>query len=107
MSSIRIKEIKTTLEIDQESAQLLVDALLSYANSLTKDRDGCKCSFCENPQTRAKKILDVYFEAYPLSKVARHAIGIPTLKDIEDRLATHKPNQTKDQLNTKSEMEEK
>lgn len=89
MSKITIKEIKTTLEIDQEAAQLLVDALLSYASSLTTDRDGCMCSFCEDPRTRAKKILDIYFEAYPLSKVARSAIGIPTLKEIEDRLTTN------------------
>lgn len=84
--NIMIKEIRTTLEIDQAAAQLLVDALLSYANTLTKDKTDCRCSFCENQDTRARKILDLYFEAYPLSKVARNAISIPTLKDIEDRL---------------------
>jgi len=82
-----IKEIKTTIEIDRDSAQLLVDALLTYAFSLTEDKDDCKCKFCDDPKTRAKKILDIYFEIYPLSKVARNAIGIPTLKDIEERIA--------------------
>lgn len=88
--NIMVRDIKTTLEIDQAAAQLLVDALLSYANTLTKDRADCKCDFCENPDTRARKILDIYFEAYPLSKVATNAISIPTIKDIEDRISNHK-----------------
>lgn len=86
MSDIRVVNIRTTIEINQNSAQLLVDALLSYANSLTKDNDGCQCGYCENPNNRARKILDIYFEAYPLSKVAKHVIVIPSLKDIESRL---------------------
>ena len=94
--SIFIKEIETTIKIDRQSAQMLVDALLSYANSLTKEKDGCKCSFCENPKTRASKILDIYFEAYPLSKVAKQVISIPSLKDIENKLS-NKP--TKDKIN--------
>lgn len=88
--NIIVKNIKTTLEIDQDAAQLLVDALLSYANTLTNDRADCKCYFCENQDTRARKILDIYFEAYPLSKVATNAISIPTIKDIEDRISNHK-----------------
>lgn len=87
MSEIYIKDIKTTIVIDQDSAQLLVDSLLSYANSLMEEKDNCKCSFCENKDTRARKILDIYFQAFPLSKVARSVINIPSLKDIEDRLS--------------------
>jgi len=86
MSKIRIANIESTIVLNQDSAQLLVDALLIYASSLEQHRDGCKCSYCEKPEQRAKKILDIYFEAYPLSKVARHAIGIPPLKEIENRL---------------------
>lgn len=99
---IRIEDIKTTMVVDRNSAQLLVDALLSYANSLTKDRDGCKCSYCEKPEQRAKKILDIYFEAYPLSRVARNAIGIPTLKDIEDKLAHQPPESQLKEGDTKN-----
>ena len=87
MSSIYIKEIETTIKIDRNAAQLLTKALVAYADKLTEDEPSCECEFCTDPTQRAKKIRGLYFEAYPLSKVAKHAIGIPSLQEIEDRIA--------------------
>lgn len=89
MSKIQVQDVKATLVIDKKGARLLTDALISYANSLTKDRDGCECNYCTS-RSRARDILDIHFEAYALSKLSDFAIGIPTLKDIEKKIKENK-----------------
>jgi len=103
MSRIFIKQIKSTIELDQDGAQLIVDALLSYANSLVKEKPDCQCNFCIDPKQRARKILDIYFDTYPLSKVAKNAIGIPSLRDIEEAIESHKQRESQAKAETSTQ----
>lgn len=89
MSRIHIQDVKATIVVDKKGARLLTDSLISYAQSLTEDRDGCECNYCLS-KSRARDILDIYFEAYSISKLSDFAIGIPKLKDIEAQIKENK-----------------
>jgi hypothetical protein len=71
-----------TITINEEKAQLFLDALINRAHFLTK----CTCDQCLDKTTteRAKDIRSIYCTAYDISKIPKHStIKIPSLDEIK------------------------